>query len=386
MSRFRMTKMPPDQSTVEHLIGEMERFNLEPDYQRQSGIWSIEKRQLFVDSLINGYDVPKLYFHLLSRRGGSSARYAIVDGKQRLETIRGFRDGDFDLSLDFLDAAAIKNEDAAAGMGYRQLSKEQPALAARFSKASLDVVVIETDAEEVIEELFSRLNEAVPLNAPEKRNAIGGAIPPIIRSLVKRHRFFRRHLPIENSRYRQYDLAAKFLYLAHAGQFVATKRRDLDDFVRQYRDTKGRPIRLAEARRLSRRVSDTLDRMAAVFEEQDELLSSVGLVTVYFMAFLLEEKRATGLRLMTRSRLVEFDALRRHNRSVLRAQQAAIARGETAGGERTVRQDLAIFDRLMQSPNDGQALEYRYKILQAFLRDSQFRERLPKELERKVTV
>lgn len=133
-------------------------------------------------------------------------------------------------------------------------------------------------------------------------------------------------------------------------------------------------------------MSDTLDRMAAVFEEQDELLSSVGLVTVYFMAFLLEEKRATGLSLMTRSRLVEFDALRRHNRSVLRAQQAAIARGETAGGERTVRQDLAIFDRLMQSPNDGQALEYRYKILQAFLRDSQFRERLPKELERKVTV
>ena len=34
-----------------------------PPYQRESSVWSLEKQQLFIDSLLNGYDVPKIYLH-----------------------------------------------------------------------------------------------------------------------------------------------------------------------------------------------------------------------------------------------------------------------------------------------------------------------------------
>jgi hypothetical protein len=86
---------------------------------------------------------------------------------------------------------------------------------------------------------------------------------------------------------------------------------------------------------------------------------------------------------LTRVRLLAFDQLRRHNRFVLRQEQELIARGSRSARTR-VRRDLAIFDRLMQSPNDAQALEYRYRILRAFLLEREFTERLPSELRRRI--
>lgn len=379
MRVFSMDRLPAGDSRVEQLFEAMKRYELQPDYQRQSGIWSEDKRQLFIDSLINGYDVPKLYFHRLPASPPPSKVFAIVDGKQRLETIRGFLEGDFTLSDDFVDSQADGAPDAAAGKSYSQLTTEHPSLAGRLTQRTMDIVVIETTDEEIIEELFSRLNEAVPLNAPEKRNAFGGAMPPIIRRLVRRHTFFQDRLPIENKRYKQYDLVTKFLYLSEKDEFAATKKRSLDDFVRNYRAKS----KAKQAQQLSRKATSVLNKMIRVFETEDELLSSVGLVTVYFMAFLLAERDQRLAGKLTRKRLLEFDQLRRHNRWVQRQEQAAIAKGRPPSRSR-VRQDLAIFDRLMQSPNDGQALEYRYRILRAFLDDKEFKESLPKDLRRRI--
>jgi len=378
-----MEHLARSESSVDRLIEAMARYDLEPDYQRQSGIWSEEKRQLFIDSLINGYDVPKLYFHRLATGKPGSAVFAIVDGKQRLETIRGFADDEFTLSDDFTDVNADNDSDAAAGKNYRQLTQQYPGLAARFTQYVLDIVVIEAADKEIIEELFSRLNEAVPLNAPEKRNAFRGAMPPIIRRLVAGHIFFTTCLPIENTRYRQFDLVTKFLFLAEKGDFAATKKRALDDFVKSYRDANRAPKNVGKAKALEGLVKKVLDRMATVFLPQDELLSSVGLVTVYFMAFLKATESAKLSSRLTRARLLEFDQLRRQNRYLQRVQQASIASGKPVPKSR-VRQDLAIFDRLMQSPNDGQALEYRYRILRAFLDDKQFKESLPRDLQNRM--
>jgi len=312
--------------------------------------------------------------------------FAIIDGKQRLETIRSFLASGFPLSGDFVDVTTDEEPDAAAGKTYAQLTSEHPALAGRLLRRQLDIVVIETDDLEIIEELFSRLNEAVPLNAPEKRNAFGGPLPPIIRRLVKEHAFFNDRLPIENTRYRQYDLVTKFLFLTEAGEFVPTKKRALDEFVRGYKEASDRNEEQAKALadKLAGQVTSLLNAMVEVFESQDELLTSVGLVTVYFMTFLIASKEPALKKKLKRHRLLEFDRVRRHNRLLLRRQQAAVARGEAIDGTVKIRQDLAIFDRLMQSPNDGQALEYRFRILRAFVEDHQFRESLPDELRRRV--
>src|SRR6266498_1457078 len=163
MPAFRMARLSEQESRVDRLTSALSRFELQPSYQRQSDVWSEEKLQLFIDSLLNGYDVPKLYFHRLPVEKAPAPTFAIIDGKQRLETMRAFLKNEFALSQDFEDVESGTDERAssAAGKTFTELTQDHPALAGRLMERSLDIVVIETSDLEIIEELFSRLNEAV---------------------------------------------------------------------------------------------------------------------------------------------------------------------------------------------------------------------------------
>src|SRR6266545_1497597 len=127
MLDFLMSRLPEKDARVEQLAASMKRFELKPSYQRQSDVWSEEKRQLFIDSLINGYDVPKLYFHRLPPRSPHTAVYAIVDGKQRLEAIRAFLDNGFPLGDDFTDSGG-DSTDRASGKTYSELTRDFPTI------------------------------------------------------------------------------------------------------------------------------------------------------------------------------------------------------------------------------------------------------------------
>ena len=204
------SKVSPELTLV--VYSERKEIELEPEYQRISGIWTHEKRQLLIDSLVNGFDVPKLYFHEFvppKQKGAKKYRYAIIDGKQRLQTIWDFIDGNLPLAEDF---KYLRDDNVnAGGLDYPTLAKKYPQIKARLDATPLDIVTIRTNDIELIEDMFSRLNEAVPLNAPEKRGALGGPLPPVIKKVAD-HAFFRRHIPFQDARYRHRDLAAKSLY------------------------------------------------------------------------------------------------------------------------------------------------------------------------------
>src|SRR6185436_6957201 len=111
------------------------------------------------------------------------------------ETIVKFIDDGFALGADFeyLEDPKVK----AAGMNYSELAKTYPKVKSRFDSFSLPIVTVETDEIELIEDMFSRLNEAVPLNAPEKRRAIGGDMVKAIDD-VSKHAFFAKKVKFGN--------------------------------------------------------------------------------------------------------------------------------------------------------------------------------------------
>jgi hypothetical protein len=322
----------------------------DPPYQRMSDIWPLEKRQLLVDSILNGFDVPKLYFHEFfpsKEVGGKKMKYAIVDGKQRLQSIFSFIEGAFPIAerFELLEDPAV----SPGGLTYAELARQYPSLKTRFDGFVLPIVSILTDETELIEDMFSRLNEAVPLNAAEKRNALGGPIPPIIRT-ASQHKFFVEKLPFTNARYRHYDLVAKFLYLCHRGQLVDTKKAHLDEFVKQQRDLRNQ----AGAAALAKEATQVLDRLTDVFVDRDALLRSVGTVVLYFHMFRDAIRNSWADELSRRS-LEEFENMRAENR--------AAAEDDDGLGE----YKLLEFDRLTQSPNDGVALRYRYAVLRRYV-------------------
>jgi hypothetical protein len=326
-----------------------DEIQIDPDYQRPGGVWDIKKKQLFVDSLLNRYDIPKLYFHQISGSEESDRhRFAIVDGRQRLETIWSFIDGDFPLEGDFeyLDDPNVK----AGGMTYQELSEAYPKLITRLSSRTLMIMVVAADELEFVEDMFSRLNEAVPLNAAEKRNALGGPLPLITRRLV-RHRFFSSRLRIPETRYRHHDVAAKFLYLEDNENIVDTKKASLDSF---FTDAGGANKTEEDFRETDNAVQEIISAMAETFIENDTLLKSAGMVVVYYVMFsrLRRDRIATIIR---RTSLVEFEDLRAHNRELFE--------NDLKGVDRR----LIEFDELAQSSNDGAAIRERYEALREYL-------------------
>ena len=53
---------PMQNSAILRLNSEKDEINISPEYQREGGVWTKEKKQLLIDSILNDYDIPKLYF------------------------------------------------------------------------------------------------------------------------------------------------------------------------------------------------------------------------------------------------------------------------------------------------------------------------------------
>ena len=331
-------------STVLYIYSERDGLELDPAYQRLSDIWTLEKKQLLIDSIINGYDIPKFYFHRFippERISGQTKQYAIIDGKQRLEAIWQFIDGKFPLSDDF--EYIIDSKIKPANLTYAELGRKFPTLKLRFDSYDLSIVAVQTKDVELIEDMFSRLNEAVPLSAAEKRNALGGKMPPAIRSLA-RNGFFTKRLPFRNSRYRHLDLACKFLLIEHKDTVTDTKKFYLDQFVKDWRKkAKSKPTKLLN------KIRANLDAMNTVFSERDPFLSSVGNVVLYYHAFRLA--RDDGwMAEISRNVIIKFDTTRRENRRLAEEDMAA------------ANYDLLEFDRYSQTPNDAYAMQLRLRV------------------------
>lgn len=348
---------PLQSSAILRINSERDSIKVDPEYQRQGEVWNLEKKRLLIDSILNDYDIPKLYFHHLmgwyqNDFGQANYKYAVIDGRQRLEAIWDFVDGNYAIGDDF-----IYLEDPGvdiAGLTYISLAERAPKLKVRFDSFALPIVLIETDDVDLIEDMFSRLNEAVPLNAAEKRNALGGAMAAGIRNLSQ-HGIFSEKVRFGNGRYQHREVAARLLLLElHLGveaRIVDTKKASLDEMVRKFRDAQ------SEVDALVSLVSVVLTAMASTFTRGDYLLRSQSIVPVFYLTardFLASNEFE---RLFDRGRVESFYSLLAKNRAIAAHDLEATSF------------ELLEFDRLsQQGTNDASSIKFRYELLRDYLR------------------
>lgn len=343
------------QTSILKIYSEKEEIIVNPEYQRNGDIWGLEKRQLLIDSILNEYDIPKIYFHKLSKKEleKSGKEYSIIDGRQRLETIWKFIDGDFALADDFEYLKDPKVN--AGGLTYSDLAKNYPKLKIKFDSISLPIVSISTDDLELIEDMFSRLNEAVPLNAAEKRNAFGGAMSKLI-TKVSNHKLFKENINFSNKRYQHKEAAAKIIFLIYSlttgkKKIVDTKKVYLDDFVKTHKAKTDKDLEF-----LNKESNSILNEMTRIFTKKDQLLKAQGTFPVYFL--LVRDYFKEGkLNKFTRAMLIQFRDKLDKNRK--KAEQA-IGSAEF---------DLLEYDRLsQQGTNDASSITTRLEILKSYLK------------------
>ena len=360
MPRFKM--YPLRANNILDLYRQRDAIDLEPPYQRLA-VWDRAKRQRFIDSVINEVDTPKLYFHELTRIPGSESqfRYSVIDGKQRMLALWEFMDNRLALPDDFVffdDDSRI-----ARGMSYSRLLEQYPLLRARFDRYAAPIVLVQADRDELIEQLFSRLNVQVPLSAPESRNVLGGPVPFLIRKIGLTP-FFRRSVRIKNNRFQHYDLAAKFVYICYRDSFVPTKKADLDGFVKAMKLWRARGDVAAgdgALRSLETRTKDLLHGMHNFFGHDNSLLRSVGRVTLYFHMFRLCYKNSVDLS-------ISVPMLRTFNTQVTRARRKSQRMGGGSGEDFSdIENVLVLFDREKQSVNDGRAIARQYEHMRIYM-------------------
>lgn len=250
------------------------KINPKPQYQR-TGVWSEKRNQFLIDSLLRGYDIPKIYLSECSIDDGYL--HEVVDGQQRLRAIWGFYKDEYALS-DLSRDLPIGNQ---AGKKYSELSED---VKDKLDLMELLIVIIEEATDEEIRDLFSRLQDGVPLNPPERRNAMSGNMRDFIDYLAINNKVF-RVVSKEDKRFLYADWVAHVVCLELSKGSTQVKAQDLQNMYIQYKD-------FDKNSTLAKKVKYTLNYMADAFklEITPEMNIKWGFVDLYLLISLLSNE------------------------------------------------------------------------------------------------
>jgi hypothetical protein len=135
-------------------------LNLDPIYQRRS-IWSQRFKDFFIDTVLNNYPCPAIFLYEEISLSGT-AKYHVVDGKQRLLTCFEFVGNKFPV----YESATITS---LRGKWFRELPDEVKLDVWRYQFA---VEFVPQEDERLITEIFDRINRNVArLTRQELRHA-----------------------------------------------------------------------------------------------------------------------------------------------------------------------------------------------------------------------
>jgi hypothetical protein len=156
---------------IKALIDDGEDFTIRPEYQRRLR-WHSKQKSLLIESLLLNVPVPPVFFY-----ENDLARYEVMDGQQRLNTIKEFLDNGFKL----------RGLDVLSSLNGRSYLKLPPRVKRSLDRASISAIVVLQESQgrlkragtsrqyELRRFVFERLNTGGRrLTAQEIRNAIYG--------------------------------------------------------------------------------------------------------------------------------------------------------------------------------------------------------------------
>lgn len=158
----RQMKLQPNNYTIAEIRDMFGRKDLviNKEYQRNPKIWPPSAKSYFIDTILEDFPFPKLYFYQAIDRRTKKVRQEVVDGQQRILTIMDFINSRFRLSN------ASKQH---AGKTFADFDEDEQL---RFLGNSVSVDVILNAEKTDILEMFRRINSyTLPLNTAEKRHS-----------------------------------------------------------------------------------------------------------------------------------------------------------------------------------------------------------------------
>jgi len=185
-----------------------------PPFQREF-VWDIKDASRFIESLLLGLPVPSIF---LSKEP-DTGKLLVVDGQQRLLSLRYFYDGIWQPSKKEFALKGVQSE--FAGKTYKTLRDEDRR---RLDDAILHATIFKQDEpsedESSVYQVFERLNSGGKRLTPQEiRNAVhhSGEIRDLLEELNQYPAWRKIYVP-EDSRMRDQELVLRFLALLFEGE------------------------------------------------------------------------------------------------------------------------------------------------------------------------
>ena len=195
-----------------------------PDFQRDF-VWTPAISSRFIESLLLGLPVPGIFLYRME-----NDRFQVIDGQQRLKTLRRFREGQFNGK----PVKLVGLESDFDQKTYKELSGSDRR---RLDNSIIHATVIRQDQPDDNGSskfsIFERLNtNAKPLSPQEIRAAIyQGAFNDLLFEL-NQNQDWRSLFGKKHSRKRDEELILRFLALESAvGNYKLPMKRFLNDFM-----------------------------------------------------------------------------------------------------------------------------------------------------------
>ena len=249
--------------------------------QRQSGQWDGDrlKKSLLIHSIFANYPVPPVYC-LKEAISDKDYSYSILDGKQRLTTIFDFIDGRYPLDT---ETPSVTIDDTVYELGGKYFTDLDIECQQELLRFKFTIYGFEDADDDLIEEIFFRLNNSTPLSKPQKAMPLCG---------------------VENAKFIKSILSDRFF--SEICQFSALQRRKSDDMCtllqammlldNRYEGYEFTSISADEIMRYAasiknnyseeqkNRLYDIIDYLEKVFPEKDKMLKKINIPIVMLAA------------------------------------------------------------------------------------------------------
>ena len=230
-----------------------------PDFQR-GYVWTKKQADRFIESLLLGLPVPGIF---LSTDRETSRRF-VIDGGQRLRTIKAFMDRNFK-GRDFKLGKSVHED--FEGKRYTDLA---PSDRRRFDDAIIHATIVRQDQPEGSDRslfyLFERLNTGgTPAAAHEVRRSLwGGSLNELIKILADDYSW--RNVYGEPSpRLKDQELILRFLALYEdESRYGTANERTMKDFLSSFM-ARNRDISDGKANAWREAFEDVIGLVATVF-------------------------------------------------------------------------------------------------------------------------
>ena len=261
--------------TTQTIITQLDRgnINLNPRFQRRNA-WSPNRKSLFIESLILGLPIPQIILAEDSKRKG---KFIIIDGKQRLLSLRQFVSDQGDPDFTTLQLTGLKDREDLEGATYQQL-RESKALKDdlnTFENQTIRTVVIRGWRDErYLYSVFLRINTgSVQLSPQELRQALHpGPFTDLIDDLSTQSEILKSVLHLREPDFRMRDVEFVLRYFAYkffAPQYKGNLKNFLDEATRKLNGEW--PKKRDELIEQGEALEYALNTTRMIFGEKDEL-------------------------------------------------------------------------------------------------------------------